>query len=71
MSAGFTSVSSSLFLTGLFGIVKVVSATTFMFVFVRMRGNRFWLKLGSATCGVSMLILGESRVVVCKPTTNT
>jgi hypothetical protein len=30
-----------------------------MFVFVRMRGNRFWLKLGSAICGISMLILGE------------
>lgn len=34
MSAGFTSVSSSLFLTGLFGIVKVLSTTSFMFVFV-------------------------------------
>jgi len=59
MSAGFTTVSSSLFLTGLFGVVKLVSATAFMFVFVRMRGNRFWLKLGSAVCGASMLVLGE------------
>jgi hypothetical protein len=57
MSAGFTSVSSSLFLTGVFGLVKVVSAVAFMFVFARMRGNRFWLKLGSAVCGITMLIL--------------
>jgi sugar porter (SP) family MFS transporter len=57
MSAGFTSVSSSLFLTGIFGVVKLVSAITFMFVFVRMRGNRFWLKLGSAICGFAMLVL--------------
>jgi sugar porter (SP) family MFS transporter len=57
MSAGFTSVSSSLFLTGVFGLVKLVSAVTFMFVFVRMRGNRYWLKLGSAVCGIAMLVL--------------
>lgn len=59
ISAGFTSVSSSLFLTGVFGVVKVVSSIAFMFVFVKMRGNRFWLKLGSTVCGVSMLILGK------------
>lgn len=52
-----TSVSSSLFLTGLFGIVKVLSTTFFMFVFARLRGNRFWLQFGSAVCGVSMLVL--------------
>ena len=57
MSAGFTSVSASLFLTGVFGLVKLVSAIAFMFVFVRLRGNRFWLKLGSAVCGVAMLVL--------------
>jgi uncharacterized membrane-anchored protein len=57
MSAGFTSVSSSLFLTGIFGVVKVISATVFMFYFVRIKGNLFWLKLGSAACGISMLIL--------------
>jgi hypothetical protein len=33
MSAGFTSVSSSLFLTGVFGVVKLLSAIAFMFVF--------------------------------------
>ena len=60
MSAGFTSISSSLFLTGLFGVVKVLSATSFMFVFVRYFGNRFWLLLGSAICGVSMLVLAAS-----------
>ncbi len=57
MSAGFTSVSSSLFLTGLFGVVKLLSAIAFMFVFVKIRGNRFWLLLGSSLCGVCMLIL--------------
>jgi Sugar (and other) transporter len=58
MSAGFTSVSSSLFLTGVFGVVKLLSAIAFMFVFVKIRGNRFWLLLGSSLCGVCMLILG-------------
>jgi hypothetical protein len=57
MSAGFTSVSSSPFLTGVFGLAKLVAAIAFMFVFIRMRGNRFWLKLCAAVCGVSMLIL--------------
>jgi hypothetical protein len=59
MSAGFTSVSSSLFLTGVFGIVKLLSAIAFMFVFVKIRGNRFWLLLGSSLCGVCMIILGN------------
>jgi hypothetical protein len=58
MSAGFTSVSSSLFLTGIFGVVKVISATVFMFYFVKVKGNRFWLKLGSLVCGISMFVLG-------------
>ncbi|KAK4987210.1 hypothetical protein LTR50_004811 [Elasticomyces elasticus] len=57
MSAGFTSVSTSLFLTGLFGLVKALTAISFMFVFVKMRSNRFWLKFGSAVCGISMVIL--------------
>jgi hypothetical protein len=60
MSSGFTSVSSSLFLTGIFGVVKLLSALSFMFIFVRLRGNRFWLKLGSAICGISMFILAFS-----------
>lgn len=57
MSAGFTSVSSSLFLTGIFGVVKLVSSLAFMFRFVHIKGNRFWLKLGSGVCGVAMLVL--------------
>lgn len=57
MSAGFTSVSSSLFLTGIFGVVKVVSSLAFMFKCVHVKGNRFWLMLGSGVCGVSMLVL--------------
>ncbi|EON64118.1 hypothetical protein W97_03348 [Coniosporium apollinis CBS 100218] len=57
MSAGFNTVSSSLFLTGLFGLTKLFSAISFMFVFVRLRGNRFWLQLGSGICGISMVIL--------------
>ena len=57
MSAGFTSVSASLFLTGVFGVVKLVTAILFMFVFVRIRGNRFWLLLGSAIMGVAMFLL--------------
>ena len=58
MTAGFKSVSSSLFLTGVFGLVKVIAAASFMFIFVRVRGNRFWLILGSSVCAISMLILG-------------
>ncbi|GAM84753.1 hypothetical protein ANO11243_027540 [Dothideomycetidae sp. 11243] len=61
MSAGFTSVSASLFLTGIFGLIKLVSALAFMFVFVGSKGNRFWLRLGSAVCGVAMVVLA-----VCK-----
>ncbi|RMD40018.1 hypothetical protein DV735_g5097, partial [Chaetothyriales sp. CBS 134920] len=57
MSAGFKSVSSSLLLTGIFGLVKLVSALSFTFVFVRLRGNRFWLLLGSATCAIAMFVL--------------
>jgi len=57
MSAGFTSVSSSLLLTGIFGLVKLISAISFMFVFVRIRGNRFWLQIGASTCGIGMLVL--------------
>jgi MFS family permease len=60
-SAGFTSVSSSLFLTGVFGVVKLVSSIAFMFVFVKVKGNRFWLKLGSTVCGISMLVLGKAN----------
>jgi hypothetical protein len=57
MLAGFTNVSQSLFLTGLFGVVKVLSALSFMLIFVDWYGNRFWLKIGSAICGLSMLVL--------------
>jgi hypothetical protein len=60
MSSGFTSVSSSLFLTGIFGVIKLFSALSFMFIFVKLRGNRFWLKLGSAVCGISMFVLAFS-----------
>ncbi|KAJ9661619.1 hypothetical protein H2198_001795 [Neophaeococcomyces mojaviensis] len=57
MSAGFISVSASLFLTGVFGLVKVITALLFMFVFIRVRGNRFWLLFGSALMGVCMFVL--------------
>jgi sugar porter (SP) family MFS transporter len=57
MSAGFTSVSASLFLAGIFGLVKLVSALAFTFKFVFIKGNRFWLILGSSVCGASMLVL--------------
>ncbi|KAK5119419.1 hypothetical protein LTR85_007519 [Meristemomyces frigidus] len=67
MSAGFTSVSSSLFLTGIFGIVKVVSSLAFMFKFVHVKGNRFWLMLGSGVCGASMLVLAYCVRVTTLP----
>ncbi|KAK3682001.1 hypothetical protein LTR37_020679 [Vermiconidia calcicola] len=57
MSAGFTSVRASLFLAGTFGLVKLIASLAFTFKCVRYRGNRFWLILGSAACGVTMLIL--------------
>ena len=56
-SAGFTSITSMLFLTGMFGFVKVVAAVAFMLVFVRQKGNRFWLKMGTTACGISMFVL--------------
>lgn len=46
-----------LFLTGLFGFVKLIAAAAFMFFFVRVKGNRFWLNVGSAVCAVSMYVL--------------
>ena len=70
MSAGFTNVSASLFLTGLFGVTKLLSATLFMFVFVRFRGNRFWLLLGSALCGISMLVLAFCVHSITTPTSS-
>jgi sugar porter (SP) family MFS transporter len=57
MSAGFTSISASLFLAGVFGLVKLVSALAFTFKFVFIKGNRFWLMLGSGVCGAAMLVL--------------
>lgn len=71
MSAGFTSVSSSLFLTGVFGVVKLVSAIAFMFVFVKTKTNRFWLKLGSLICGISMLVLAYFVKTLPSPSSNT
>lgn len=68
MSAGFTSVSSSLFLSGLFGVVKLISALVFMFYSVKVRGNRFWLKLGCGVCAFSMLVLGMFMHGYTRPT---
>lgn len=57
MSAGFTSTSASLFLTGLFGVVKLAAALGFMFYFVRVKGHRFWIIVATAVCSVSLFIL--------------
>lgn len=56
-SAGFTTVSSSLLLTGIFGVVKLLAAFAFMFYCVKTKGNRYWLQLGSGVCAISMLVL--------------
>lgn len=58
MTAGFKTVSASLFLTGIFGAVKLVSALLFMFVCVRIYGNRFWLLWGTGVCAISMFVIG-------------
>jgi hypothetical protein len=58
MTAGFKTVSSSLLLTGIFGLAKLVAALLFMFVCVRINGNRFWLLWGTGICAVSMFVLG-------------
>lgn len=57
MSAGFTSTSASLFLTGLFGLAKLAAALSFMFYVVRIGGNRLWLIVATSICSVSLLIL--------------
>ena len=67
MSAGFTSVSSSLFLTGIFGIIKLASSLAFMFKFVYIKGNRFWLMLGSGVCGATMLVLAYCVRITPQP----
>lgn len=58
VSAGFTFVSSSLFLTEICEFVKLFSAIAFMSVFVKIRGNRFWLcwDLGCAELQCSFLV---------------
>lgn len=56
-SAGFTSSAASLFLSGVFGVVKLLSSLAYMFKCVHIKGNRFWLLLGSAVCGISMFVL--------------
>ena len=58
LTAGFKGVSASLLLTGIFGVVKLVGALLFMFVCVRIRGNRFWLLWGTGVCAICMFILG-------------
>ena len=58
ITVGFKDVSTSLFLTGIFGLVKVAAALLFMFVCVRISGNRFWLIWGSLLCAASMFVLG-------------
>ncbi|KEF51449.1 uncharacterized protein A1O9_12366 [Exophiala aquamarina CBS 119918] len=51
------SVSGALFLTGIFGAVKLLSAFSYMFYCVRVRGNRFWLLGGTAICALCMFVL--------------
>ena len=58
LSAGFKSISASLFLTGVFGFAKLVSALLFMFICVRIGGNRFWLLWGTAVSAICMFVLG-------------
>ncbi|EXJ72324.1 uncharacterized protein A1O5_04828 [Cladophialophora psammophila CBS 110553] len=58
LTAGFKSVSARPFLTGTFGFAKLVAALLFMFVCVRIYGNRFWLLWGTSICAISMFVLG-------------
>ncbi|KIW97261.1 uncharacterized protein Z519_02653 [Cladophialophora bantiana CBS 173.52] len=58
LTAGFESVSACLFLTGIFGFAKLAAALLFMFVCVRIYGNRFWLLWGTSICATSMFVLG-------------
>ncbi|CAK7233759.1 hypothetical protein SBRCBS47491_008720 [Sporothrix bragantina] len=57
MSAGFTATGASLLLTGLFGLVKLAAALSFMLYFVRVRGHRFWISVSAAACAASLLVL--------------
>lgn len=57
MSAGFTSTSVSLFLTGIFGLVKVAASLGFMFYFVCVRGHRFWIIVATVVCSITLLVL--------------
>lgn len=52
------SISGALFLTGIFGVVKLISAFIYMFYCVRVRSNRFWLLGGTAVCAACMVVLG-------------
>jgi hypothetical protein len=64
LTAGFKSVSASLLLTGIFGFFKLLSALLFMFVCVRINGNRFWLLSGTSVCAISMFVLGYCVVTM-------
>lgn len=57
MSAGFTSTSASLFLTGIFGLTKLAASLGFMFYFVRVKGHRFWIIVATAVCSFALLVL--------------
>ncbi|KIW27334.1 uncharacterized protein PV07_07082 [Cladophialophora immunda] len=67
LTAGFKSVSASLFLTGIFGLAKLVSALLFMFLCVRIYGNRFWLLWGTGICAISMFVLGYCAATMPEP----
>lgn len=56
-SAGFTSTSASLLLTGIFGLVKLAASLAFMFCFVRVKGHRFGLILSTAVCSGALAVL--------------
>ncbi|GAA5849546.1 hypothetical protein JCM9279_007265 [Rhodotorula babjevae] len=69
-SIGVTGTSTSLFTTGLFGVVKTIASLIWAFLLIDHLGRTKLLMIGSAGCSVSMFIVG-GYIAIGKPQNKT
>ncbi|KPV71552.1 uncharacterized protein RHOBADRAFT_40363 [Rhodotorula graminis WP1] len=69
-SIGVTGGNTSLFTTGLFGVVKTVASLIWAFLLIDHLGRTKLLMIGSAGCSVSMFIVG-GYIAIGKPQNKT
>ncbi|EJD00168.1 sugar transporter [Fomitiporia mediterranea MF3/22] len=55
---GYHGATQSLLASGVYGIVKVVSTTIFIFFFVERLGRKTYLALSSLGCGITFYVIG-------------